>query len=115
MLPGSLRCCMLLDGGDCPDGNYLAENEGFAVVTDASREDAQMYRKVQVHAAEHVTADLGAIAVSPIDADGSTVYVGFVGRCLSCPNPELISVRQLRAAVSEFDFQLLPEWQNWKL
>lgn len=114
-LPGSLRCCMLLDGGTCPGGQSVAENEGYAVVKETTGKNLQMYRRVQLHAAEHVSADGGAITVSPIASNDSTVYVGFVGRCLSCPNPELISIKQLRFSVAGFNFQLLPEWQNWTL
>jgi Fe-S cluster biogenesis protein NfuA len=73
-----------------------------------------MYRRVQLHAAEHISADGGAIIVSPI-SDGRVVYVGFVGYCQLCPNPELISVRQLRKSVSDYEFVLMDEWQNWML
>ncbi len=111
-LPGSLRRCLLLDGGQCE--SILAENEGFAVVRDTSVEDADMYRRVQMQAAEHVSADGGAIIVSPIDEDG-TVHTGFVGRCQICPNPELVSFRQLQKAVPDYKFVLWPEWVKWSL
>jgi len=61
---------------------------------------------------EHVEADGSRILVSPIQSDNK-VYAAFTGRCLSCPNIENISVRQLQAAVPEFEFQLYPEWRNW--
>lgn len=54
----------------------------------------------------------GAIVVSPLD-ESSAACVGFVGRCLVCPNPELISFEQLQAAVPEYHFRLWPEWHNW--
>ncbi len=102
---------MFLDGGSC---SGLEDNEGYALVKDVSEENRNMYRRVQLHSAEHVVADGGAIIVSPIGPDRE-VYVGFVGRCQSCPNPELISFRQLQSAVPGFNFKLLPEWENWKL
>ncbi len=111
-LPGSLRSCLLLDGGG--DDVMCAENEGFAIVKPVSQETGHMYRKVQLHAAEHVGGDGGAIIVSPI-FDGRVVYVGFVGYCQLCPNPELISVRQLRASVPDYDFVLMDEWKNWRV
>lgn len=116
-LPGSLRCCLLLDGGGCVGGGYLQSNEGYAVVREigpACAENAVMYRQVQLHAAEHVVADGGAIIVSPI-GENNRVWVGFCGRCQICPSPELISFRQLRKAVPNYDFQLWPEWTDWQL
>ena len=112
-LPGSLRRCLLLDGGGCVD-DVLEENEGYAIVRDTSPQDMDMYRLVQMHAAQHVGADGGAIIMSPIGEDG-IVNVGFVGRCQLCPNPELVSFRQLSAAVPTYNFQLWPEWTNWSL
>lgn len=132
-LPGSLRSCLLLDGGDCSQ----AENEGFAVVWPTSPEERALYRRVQLHAAKHVAADRGAIIVSPIGPD-QEVYLGFVGRCLICPSPELISFPQAKQALvqppsedmreliekyfpdaqkdfSKYDIRLFPEWQDWVL
>jgi hypothetical protein len=131
ILPGSLRSCLLYDGGKGSN----AENEGFAVLKRTSLEEQNLYRRLQLRAAEHVAADRGAIIVSPI-GEQKEVYLGFVGRCMICPNPELISFRQarsslaralpdgLRELVSEYfpaltkDFscyniRLFPEWQGW--
>ncbi len=108
-LPGSLRSCLLYDGG--PGGNE--ENEGYAVIRDIPL-SRDLYRRIQIHAAEHVMADGGHIIVSP-PGDKGTVYVGFVGRCQTCPNPELISFRQLQAAVPGINFELYDEWKNWSL
>lgn len=110
--PGALRHFMYLDGGLEPTG-LLAENEGYAVVCDvADSHDA--YRKIQVHAAEHVVADTGAIIVSPKDDDGA-FHVGFVGRCMTCPNPELFSLRALRNACPDLSIELHPDWKGWTL
>jgi hypothetical protein len=112
-IPGSLRHCLLLDGGtDC--NSYPAENEGYGVVVDVAPENADMYRKVQLHAAEHVGADGGAVIVSPIGEDG-IVCVGFVGRCQTCPSAELISFRQLQATVPQYRLELWPAWKDWSL
>ncbi|MEZ4104456.1 MAG: hypothetical protein R3B60_04180 [Candidatus Paceibacterota bacterium] len=109
-LPGSLRCSMYLDGGE----GSGEENEGFALVTKTDKITQNMYSKVQLHALEHVVADGGHIIVSPVCED-NIVYVGFVGRCLRCPNPEVISFKQLQKAVPDYNFQLFPEWENWSL
>lgn len=109
-IPGSLRQCLMFDGGHGQE----AENEGYAVIKDVPHENRQLYRRVQLHAAEHVVADSGAIILSPLGINRE-VHVGFVGRCQSCPNPELISFRQLQAAVPGYRFVLLPEWKNWEL
>lgn len=112
-LPGSLRHALIIDGGESLDGQ-LAENEGYAVVKDVSTDNEDFYRRVQLHAAEHVSADGGFIILSPL-YQGNKAYVGFVGRCQSCPNPELISFRQLQKSVSGYDIELFPEWKNWTL
>jgi len=109
-LPGVLRCSMLLDGGE----GSQEENEGFALVCQTDNATREMYRKVQLHALEHVVADGGHIIVSPISEDG-VVYVGFVGRCQMCPNPEKISFEQLCKAVPKQKFELFTEWKNWSL
>ncbi len=113
--PGSLRSCLLYDGGLSDQPDKLAENEGFAVVKPVDNENRDIYRKVQMHAAEHVIADGGSIILSPLDKETNTVYVGFVGRCQTCPNPELISFRQLQKAVADYNFELFEEWKNWSL
>ena len=109
-LPGSLRCSLLIDGGHGSE----EENEGYALVYKTDPETRRMYRKVQLHALKHVVADGGHIIVSPTGEDG-VVYVGFVGRCQQCPNPELISFKQLCSSVSEYEFRLFPEWENWSI
>ncbi|MCB9810986.1 MAG: hypothetical protein H6779_04890 [Candidatus Nomurabacteria bacterium] len=109
-LPGSLRCSMYLDGG----AGSGEENEGYALVKETDKVTQNMYRGVQLHALEHVVADGGHIIVSPVDEEG-VVYVGFVGRCMRCPNPEMISFRQLQKAVPDYYFELFPEWENWSL
>ena len=111
-LPGSLRCCMFLDGGKC--SKCLEENEGFAIIKEVNKENARLYRLVQMHAAEHVVADGGAIIITPLSEDRK-VLVGFVGRCQMCPNPELVSFRQLQKAVPDYQLELLPEWKEWSL
>lgn len=112
-LPGSLRCSMLLDGGTAAQPALLAENEGFAVVRETTKEDQLLYRRVQLYAAEHVMADGGAIIMSPYD-DAKSVNVGFVGRCQYCPNAEMISFKQLCKEISDVEFKLWPEWNNWQ-
>ncbi len=114
-LPGSLRSCFLYDGGFCEPVNQLAENEGFAVIKPVSALNRDLYRKIQMHAAEHVVADGGSIIVAPIENPDEVVRVGFVGRCQHCPNPEMISFRQLQKAVPEYRFELLNEWKGWSL
>lgn len=114
-LPGSLRRCMYLDGGENESKPpSLAENEGYAIVSTTTHDDETMFRKVQLHAARHVVADGGGIITSPILANGE-IKVGFVGRCQTCPNAELISYEQLKSALPSYNFILWPEWQNWKI
>jgi hypothetical protein len=113
-LPGSLRCCMLLDGGGCDGIDQLADNEGYAVVREVPSENADLYRKVQMHAAEHVAADGGAIILTQLN-QFNEARVGFVGRCQTCPNPELVSFRQLQSAVPGYKLDLLPEWKDWRI
>ncbi|MEZ5815270.1 MAG: hypothetical protein R3E13_11230 [Alphaproteobacteria bacterium] len=60
-------------------------------------------------------ADGGHIIVGPLDEAQNKAYVGFVGRCQTCPNPELISFRQLQKAVPDYEFELFDEWKNWSL
>lgn len=115
-LPGSLRSCLHYDGGQ---SHSKAGNEGYALIRTVADENRDLYRAVQMHAAEHVSADGGHIIVSPLDWDNGpesgVAYVGFVGRCQTCPNPEMISFRQLQTAVPAYSFALLPEWRNWSL
>jgi Fe-S cluster biogenesis protein NfuA len=117
--PGALRHCLLLDGGGLKNGqleNLPApeDNEGFALVMDTDEQTQDMYRRVQLFAAQYVAADRGAIIVSPITEQG-VVYCGFVGRCQICPNPELLSYKQLQATVPGYRFELWDEWKNWKV
>lgn len=111
----ALRHCMYLDGGKSADeGATLAENEGYAVVRTLSGSDADAYRKVQLYAARHVGADGGAVIMSPRDKEG-VHHVGFVGRCLTCPNAELISFEALKEALPDIRFELFAEWRNWSV
>ena len=112
-IPGSLRCSMVLDGGQSQT-ELLNENEGYAVVQESSTESQFLFRKIQLYAAKHVVADGGAIIQSPIQADGR-IFVGFVGRCQTCPNAELISFQQLKKEFVGVQFELFPEWRNWKV
>lgn len=114
-LPGALRSSFLYDGGLAQARDVLAENEGFAVVKDVAEMNRDLYRRVQMHAGEHVAADGGHIIVGPLDKAQNKAYVGFVGRCQTCPNPELISFRQLQKAVPDYEFELFDEWKNWSL
>lgn len=114
MVPGSLRCCLYLDGGLSLEDGVLAENEGYAAIRPTTTEDQALYRRVTLYAATHVMADGGAIVMSPI-GDDRKVYVGFVGRCQICPNAELISFEQLKRSVPEYDFQLWDEWKGWRV
>jgi Fe-S cluster biogenesis protein NfuA len=109
-LPGSLRCSLFIDGGEGSE----EENEGLALVTETDEETRKMYRKVQLHAHQHVTSDGGHIIVSRINEEG-LVHVGFVGRCQKCPNAELISFEQLKASVPDYRFKLFKEWENWSI
>ena len=113
-LPGSLRCSLLIDGGKGSE----EENEGFALVRETDDRTREMFRRVQIHALQHVVADGGHIVVSPVynRLDGALgARVGFVGRCQKCPNAELISFEQLKEAVPQYTFELFPEWKNWRV
>ncbi|MBI1300895.1 MAG: hypothetical protein GC137_04460 [Alphaproteobacteria bacterium] len=114
-LPGSLRSSFNYDGGLAAENHVLAENEGYAIVRNVSEVNRDMYRRIQMHANEHVAADGGHIIVSPLDEVRRAAYVGFVGRCQTCPNPELISFRQLQQAVPGYNFELFDEWKGWSL
>jgi hypothetical protein len=115
-IPATLRNSLLVGGGTNPE-DWLEANEGFALIKDVPAEslaeNSAMRRAVQVYASQHVAADGGAIITSPIGAN-NTVHIGFVGRCMFCPNAEIISFQALKAAVPGYDFQLFPEWENWK-
>ncbi len=144
-LPGSLRCCSLYDGGKGLADDQLEENEGFAIVCETPEEDRLLYRRLQLHAAEHIGADGGKLLVSPVsraihveDGERRRIHVGFTGRCLTCPNLELISLRQAQASLSDepppelarlmreyfpelqrsfvnYQLKLYPEWENWRV
>lgn len=117
VFPGSFRYNLRFGGGECPEGGP-EENEGFAVIKEFGEmcrgDSQQMYRKVQMHSLAQVAADGGEIIVSPVGGDG-LVYVGFAGRCMFCPNAQDISFRELCTRVLEYNFELFPEWQNWKV
>lgn len=111
--PGCARALTSIDGGKVlPTG--LEDNMGYAIVRSTTERDLDCYRRVRIHATKHVTADSGDIIMSPIGED-NIVYVGFIGRCLICPNAEIISFEQLKAAVPGYDFRLYPEWKNWRV
>lgn len=112
--PGSLRSCLYLDGGGSSETDSLADNEGYALVAETTQADMDLFRKVTLFSAAHVMADGGAITMSPICKD-NTVYIGFTGRCQICPNAELISFQQLKKAVTDYNFELWPEWKNWSI
>lgn len=143
-LPGSLRSSLLYDGGKSAVEGQLEGNEGFAIISEVPDEDRLLYRRLQLHAAEHIGADGGKLLISPISraihlgSEKKRVYIGFTGRCLTCPNPELISLRQAQASLSNelppeltkliqeyfpelqrsfADYQLVlyPEWQGWTI
>ena len=107
---GRLRCYMWLDGG--PASEPLADNEGYALVKDVEARNEHMYRLVHMHAAKHIRADQGAPILSPICGE-KTVYIGFVGKCQQCPNPEIVTFPQIQASVPDYDFVLMDEWKNW--
>jgi Fe-S cluster biogenesis protein NfuA len=104
---------MLYDGGGLVS-DLLEENEGYAVVRETSQADQQAFREIQMYAATHVMADGGAIICSPIWGEG-TINVGFVGRCQICPNAEVVSFQQLKKTITQYSFDLWPEWKNWSI
>lgn len=108
----ALRYYMYLDGGFEPTGT-LADNEGFAVVADVESSYSG-YMDIQLHAATHVVADRGAISVSPKD-DDDKFTVAFVGRCMTCPKPEMVSVVALQEACPHLKIELHPDWKGWEL
>lgn len=113
---GNARACMLLDGGrQALQNGLLSPNEGWALVRDVAPVNADLYRDVTLYAARHVMTDGGAIVISPIDQADDPVYVGFVGNCLGCPNPERISFHNLQEHVQQYKFVLHTEWQGWSL
>lgn len=132
-LPGSLRSYLFLDGGQ----GTRAENEGFAILVDTTDEERQLFRRLQLLAAQRIVADRGMLLVTPLGDDNKTCYVGFGGRCLHCPNPELITLQQVRQDLAqplspemrtliqegfpelargfpEYRVQLHPDWENWR-
>ncbi|MES2408899.1 MAG: hypothetical protein V4509_01190 [Patescibacteria group bacterium] len=109
--PGPLRHYMYVDGGLDPS-NILSDNEGFALVADVSAYSD--YHQIQMHAAEHVVKDRGAIIVFPKDESG-VHHVGFVGRCMTCPKAELVSLRALKFACPNLKIEIHPDWKNWKI
>lgn len=133
-MPGSLRSYLPLDGGK---GTH-AENEGYAVLVDTTEKERQLFRRMQLLAAKRIVADRGMLLISPLADDGKTLFVAFGGRCLHCPNPELITLGQVQQDLAralspdlqtlicegfpelvrgfpEFEVQLHPDWENWKV
>lgn len=110
--PGALRHYMFLDGGFEPSG-VLAANEGLAIVAQLSGAYND-YHRIQLHAAEHVVKDTGAIIVFPKN-DDDVYHVGFVGRCMTCPKAELVSLRALCHECPDLRIELHPDWKNWEV
>ncbi len=113
--PGAQRHYLLTSGGidnDC----QLNENEGYAIVWEniPSANDS-VYRTIHAHVAKHVTADRGGVIISPILNKHELVRVGFIGRCMTCPNPERISINALKDACPSLTIELHPDWQGWEL
>lgn len=113
--PGSMRYYLLTSGG-IDNSHQLNDNEGYAVVWEniPSCND-QVYRIIHAHVSKHVTADRGGVVISPILNEGETIFVGFVGRCMTCPNPERISINALKDACPNLTIELHPDWKDWVL
>ncbi len=111
--PGAQRHYLLTTGGinDCLQ---LNENEGNALVfTSLSPLNEHVYRTIHAHVGKHVTADRGGVTISPISEKDETIHVGFVGRCMTCPNPERISIEALKDACPGLNIELHPDWKGW--
>ena len=112
---GARRHYLLTSGGsnDTPEIN---DNEGFAVVwEEVPSVNEHAYRTIHDHIASHVTADRGGAIISPILNAGDTIYVGFIGRCMTCPNPERISIGALQSSCPSLAIALHPSWRNWQV
>jgi Fe-S cluster biogenesis protein NfuA len=111
--PGAQRYYLLTSGG--LDSNHqLNDNEGYALVMEnLPKINDRVYRTIHAHVAKHVSADRGGVIISPIEKEGDTIYVGFVGRCMTCPNPERISIEALKHACPGLNIELHPSWLGW--
>ena len=113
--PGAMRHYLLTTGG-VDNSHQLNDNEGYAMVCEnLPAINEKIYRIIHAHVAKHVTADRGGVVISPISTEGEVVYVGFVGRCMSCPNLERISIEALKAACPTLNIELHPDWKDWSL
>ncbi len=111
--PGAQRHYLHTSGG-IDNSHQLNDNEGNAIVWEGVPNiNDQIYRTIHAHVGKHVTADRGGVVISPVKEKTDTVYVGFIGRCLFCPNPERISIHALKNACPEIKIQLHPDWENW--
>ncbi len=113
--PGAMRHYLLTSGG-IDNSHQLNDNEGYAVVwEDIPACNDQVYRTIHAHVSKHVTADRGGVVISPVQKETDIIHVGFTGRCMTCPNPERISVNALKDACSKFSIELHPDWKDWVL
>lgn len=115
---GFLRHSLYVDGGYSGNGpeTSLQDNEGFFLVQrlPVGHSEYEFCREVFDYIASYISADGGNIIFSPKDTKGVS-YVGFVGRCLMCPRPETQSIKTLQTKLSHHQFELLPEWKNWRI
>ncbi len=113
--PGALRHYMLTTGGFDQE-KLLNENEGYAVVWDGIPvHNTETYRTIHAHVAKRVSADRGGVTISPTERSDEITFVGFIGRCMTCPNPERISIEALKHECPTLPIQLHPNWTNWSI
>lgn len=113
--PSAMRHYLLTSGG-IDNSHQLNDNEGYAVVWEGIPEcNDLIYRSIHAHVSTHVTADRGGVVISPVLSKDKTIFVGFIGRCMTCPNPERISINALKCGCLNFDIQLHPDWKDWVL
>jgi Fe-S cluster biogenesis protein NfuA len=113
--PGAQRHYLLTTGG-IDNSHLLNENEGFAVVwDDVPTINDKIYQTIHSHVSKHVTADRGGVIISPITEECQAVFVGFIGRCMTCPNPERISINALKDSCKEINIELHPDWKEWSI
>ena len=110
--PGAQRHYIHTSGG-IDNCHQLNDNEGYAVVWEnVPTINDSVYRAIHAHVAKHVVGDRGGVTISPIANKGETIYVGFIGRCMTCPNPEIISINALKHACPKLDIELHPDWKE---
>ncbi len=113
--PGAQRHYLHTSGG-IDSSCQLNDNEGYAVVWEGVPSiNDKMYRIIHAHVGKHVTADRGGVTISPVTEKDDRIFVGFIGRCLSCPNPERISINALKNACPGLHIELHPDWKNWEI